>query len=331
MGGRFKMKIKKILITGAAGFIGSHLTEFFVNKGFSVVAFDRYNSNNNFGWLNSSPVKKIELILGDIRDYDSVYQSMKNCDAVIHLAALIGIPYSYFSPLAYVKTNIEGTYNVLESAKNLKLKEIIITSTSETYGSAQYMPINEKHPINSQSPYAASKAAADQISLSFYKSFGLPVKIIRPFNTYGPRQSSRAIIPTIINQCLSTKNNIIKLGNLKPTRDLTYVGDLCEAYFSIFNNKNTIGEVINVGNNSNISIEMLAKKIIKASGKKIAIKKDKLRLRPEKSEVQNLKCDNKKIKKLTKWSPNTSIDKGLKITTNWIKNNKKFYVEDFYL
>ena len=267
------MKKNKILITGAAGFIGSHLTEYLAEKNFQIVAFDRYNPNNEFGWLDKSPIKsKLELILGDIRDYDSVFKAMKNCDGVIHLAALIGIPYSYYSPLAYVKTNIEGTYNVLEAAKNLKIKNLIITSTSETYGSAQYMPMDETHPTASQSPYAASKAAAAQLALSFYKSFNLPVKIIRPFNTYGPRQSSRAIIPTIINQCLDNNKSSLFLGNTKPTRDLTYVEDLCDAYYKVYKNKKVIGEIVNVGNNFKISINELAKKLSKVLEKKLKLK-----------------------------------------------------------
>ena len=229
----------KVLITGATGFIGSHLCEMAIKKGFKVVAFDRYNSNNDLGSLkNSKYLKDMEIILGDIRDYDSVYKSMKNCKIVFHLAALIGIPYSYFSPLAYLKTNVEGTYNVLESAKNLNLRKIIVTSTSEVYSSAQYLPIDEKHPLNAQSPYAASKTAADQLSLSYYKSFNLPITILRPFNTYGPRQSERAVIPRIITQCLSKKNKNLTLGNIKPTRDFNYVSDICESYFHILKTKN---------------------------------------------------------------------------------------------
>ena len=324
------MKKNKILITGAAGFIGSHLTEYFVKKNFHVAAFDRYNTNNQFGWLDNSQIRnKLELILGDIRDYDSVYKSMRNCSGVIHLAALIGIPYSFVSPLAYVKTNIEGTYNVLEAAKNLKIKNLIVTSTSETYGSAQYMPIDEKHPINSQSPYAASKAAADQLALSFHKSFNLPVKIIRPFNTYGPRQSSRAIIPTIINQCLNRNNKNIFLGNVKPTRDFTYVEDLCDAYYKIYKNNKVVGQIINVGTNTKISMNDLAKKIIKIVGKKLKIKTEIKRKRPTLSEVDNLKCNNNKIKKFTKWRPKTSIEKGLIKTIDWIKRNKNYYIKNF--
>ena len=234
---RTKFMKHKIFITGAAGFVGSHLTEKLIKKKYKVVAFDRYNSNNDFGWLNKIRSKnKKNFILGDIRDFDSVYNAMKGCKVVFHLAALIGIPYSYISPVAYLKTNVEGTYNVLEAARRLKIKNVIVTSTSEVYGSAKYLPINENHPINSQSPYAASKAAADQLAMSFYKSFNLPVKIIRPFNIYGPRQSQRAIIPTIINQTLNKSKNIT-LGNVKPTRDFNYVLDVVDAFIKIMNNK----------------------------------------------------------------------------------------------
>ena len=326
------MSKEKILITGAAGFIGSHLCEFFVKRGYDIVAFDRYNSNSQFGWLDLSPYKKrMKCILGDIRDYESVYKSMKNCKTVIHLAALIGIPYSYFSPLAYVKTNIEGTYNILEAAKNLNMKNIIITSTSEVYGSAKYLPIDEDHPINCQSPYAASKSAADQLALSFYKSFKLPVKIIRPFNTYGPRQSSRAIIPSIINQCQRNKNGNIFLGNLYPTRDLSYVEDICEAFFCVFKSKKLIGEVVNVGNNSNTSMKNLALKISKLMNVKIRIKSSKYKIRPKLSEVENLRCNNKKIKKYTKWKPKTRLENGIKKTIEWIKSNRSYYSDTYTL
>ena len=223
-----------ILVTGATGFIGSHLAELLVKKGFSVVAFDRYNSNNDWGWLEKSKYKKdINVILGDIRDYDSVSKAMVGCHSVFHLAALIGIPYSYVSPLAYLRTNVEGTYNVLESAKNLGLDQVLITSTSETYGTAQYIPINEEHPLIGQSPYSASKIAADQLAISYNKSFDMPIKIVRPFNTYGPRQSARAIIPTIISQILKGHSSL-KLGSLKPTRDLTYVEDTCSGFYQIY-------------------------------------------------------------------------------------------------
>lgn len=313
---------KKILITGATGFIGSHLTEFFVKKGFKIVAFDRYNPNSDYGWLKESALSKdIKIILGDVRDYDSVFNAMKGCCAVMHLAALVGIPYSYVSPLAYVKTNIEGTYNILEASKNLKLKNIIITSTSEIYGTPKKIPINELASVNCQSPYAASKAAADQLSLSYFKSFDLPIKLIRPFNTYGPRQSTRAIIPTIISQCLKNKNKLLLLGNLKPTRDLNYVEDVCSAFYEVFKTKKAIGEVLNVGSNNNISIEILAKKIMKIMKVNYQIKKMNLRKRPKNSEVDHLKCDNLKIKKLTKWRSKVKLEPGLKRTINWYLKN----------
>ena len=243
------------------------------------------------------------------------------CSAVMHLAALIGIPYSYISPLAYVKTNIEGTYNVLEASKNLKLKNILITSTSEIYGSPKKLPINELAPVNCQSPYAASKAAADQLALSYYKSYNMPIKLIRPFNTYGPRQSNRAIIPTIISQCIKNKKKKILLGNLKPTRDLNYVEDICHAFFEVFKSKKAVGEVLNVGSNSNISINQLAKKIMKIMEVKYIIKNINLRKRPKNSEVDHLKCDNAKIKKFTKWKSKTKLDDGLKKTIDWYLKN----------
>ncbi len=316
----------KIFITGATGFIGSHLCEMGIKKGYKIVGFDRYNSNNDLGWLKKSKyLNKMEIKLGDIRDYDSVYKSMKGCNIIFHLAALIGIPYSYISPLAYVKTNVEGTYNVLEAAKNLSSKKVIITSTSEVYGSAQHLPMDEEHPLNAQSPYAASKIAADQLSLSYFKSFKLPVTIIRPFNTYGPRQSERAVVPRIITQCLFQKNKNLILGNLKPTRDFNYVTDVCEAYFSIIKNKKAEGQVINVGSKTNISIKNLAKKIIKMTNSKNKIKQNNKIFRPTLSEVQNLKCNNDKLRKYTNWKQSIDLNTGLKKTVKWINENKSKY------
>ena len=289
----------KILITGSSGFIGSHLTEYLVERGYEVVAFDRYNNNNHYGWLEKSKYKKkIEFILGDIRDYDSVNKAMKGCQSVMHLAALIGIPYSYISPTAYIKTNVEGTLNILESAKNLKLKQVIITSTSEVYGTAIKKKLSENDELKAQSPYAASKIAADQLSLSYYRSFGLPVKIIRPFNTFGPRQSARAVIPSIITQALS--KNKIKIGNLNTTRDFLYVEDLCAAYEKILKSKKLLGEVTNVGVDSEISIKNLILKISKILKIKLIPVVEKKRVRPQKSEVLRLKCDSTKIKRKTK-------------------------------
>ena len=323
------MKKNKILITGAAGFIGSHLTEKFIQQGYKVVAFDQYNSLGSRGWLEDSKYKnQIEFVLGDIREYGSVYNAMKDCYAAIHLAALIGIPYSYKSPLAYVRTNVEGTYNLLESAKNLNIKKILITSTSETFGTGKIIPMNEEHPINAQSPYAASKIAADQLALSYHKSFKLPVTIIKPFNTYGPRQSARELIPSIIIQCLN-KNKKIKIGNLKPTRDLTYVGDTCNAFLEIFKT-NLPGEIINIGNNNEISVKELCDKIFMNFSTKIIISQDKRRIRPNKSEVNRLICDNKKILSLTKWKPKTNLENGIKMTIKWLKNNKKNYKSNLY-
>ncbi len=322
---------KKILITGAFGFIGSHLVELFVRKGFEVIAFDRYNSNNNWGWLEHSKFKnEIEVVLGDIRDYDSVSKAIEKCKVVLHLAALIGIPYSYVSPTAYYKTNVEGTLNVLEASKNLNVEQTIITSTSETYGSAQYIPIDEKHPMVAQSPYAASKIAADQLSISYYKAFNLPVKIIRPFNTYGSRQSLRAIIPTIISQSILEKKQI-SVGNISPSRDFLHVNDTCNAFLQIYKNKDLYGKIVNVGSGKEISIKNLIEKIIsKSSSKKIQIKKDKKRVRPKKSEVNRLLADIKLLKDKTNWKQTISINDGLDETIKWYKKNKHFFKDNIY-
>ncbi len=322
----------KILITGAAGFIGSHLTEMMTKKGFRVVAFDRYNSNNDHGWLNNSPYKKdFEVILGDIRDYDSINKAARGCKSVMHLAALVGIPYSYFSPAAYVKTNIEGTYNLLEASKNNRVNNVIITSTSEVYGTPKKIPIKENHQINSQSPYAASKVAADQLALSYFRSYDLPIKIIRPFNTYGPRQSNRAIIPSIINQCLFNKSGNLYLGNLAPTRDLNYVEDVCNAFFEIYKTKKTIGEIINVGSNYNLSVRNLAEEIQKIMKLNYKIKSIEFKKRPKKSEVFHLKCDNSKIKKFTNWKQKVKLRSGLKKTIEWFSKNYDPRKESYYI
>lgn len=320
----------KILITGATGFIGSHLTETSIEKGYEVRAFDRYNPNNNWGWLEGSHYKNdFEIVLGDIRDYDSVNKAMKGCDAVFHLAALIGIPYSYISPLAYIKTNIEGTYNVLESAKALSVNDVLITSTSETYGTAQYVPIDEIHPMVGQSPYSASKIAADQLAISYFRSFDLPVKIVRPFNTYGPRQSARAIIPTIISQILSKQYNI-NLGNLLPTRDLTFVRDTVEAFIEIYRSNYLYGEIVNIGMNEEISMGDLAKIIAQLLDTEIRIFSDVQRVRPEKSEVDRLLCNNSKIYEYTNWKPRYNLHSGLLETIAWMKKNMKFYKTEIY-
>jgi len=320
----------KVLITGAAGFLGSHLTEKLIESGKKVRALMHYDSNNNWGWLENSKYKKeIEFVVGDIRDFDSVYSAMKDVDEVFHLAALIGIPYSYLSPLAYIKTNIEGTYNVMQSAKLLDTKNIIITSTSETYGSAQYIPIDEKHPNVGQSPYSATKIGADNLAISFYRSFGLPIKIVRPFNIYGPRQSARAIIPSIGIQILNDMKEI-KLGNLEATRDLTFVTDTADGFIEISKEPRLNGESTNIGMNQEISIKDLVEKISKITNKKIIIKTDAKRVRPEKSEVNRLVCDNSKIKKYTNWQPKYNLEKGLKETIDWLEDNKKLFKPDIY-
>lgn len=320
----------KVLVTGAEGFIGSHLTEALVEKGYKVKAFVRYNFKNDWGWLERSKyLKDIEIYTGDIRDYDSVYDAMKDVDVVFHLAALIGIPYSYISPLAYIKTNTEGTYNVLEAARKLNIQRVIHTSTSEVYGTAQYVPIDEKHPYNPQSPYAASKAAADHLALSYYRSFDLPVTIIRPFNTFGPRQSARAIIPTIISQILAGKKQI-KLGNLSPTRDLTYVKDTVNGFMTVGLHEKTVGDVYNLGTGREVSIGDLAKKIMDLIGTKVEIITDEKRIRPEKSEVERLLSNPEKAMKLTGWKPQYTLEEGLIETINWIKNNMEYYKVDIY-
>ena len=313
--------MKSVLITGATGFIGSHLCELMIKKNFKVVAFDRYNPNYNLGNLENSKFKKdINFVFGDIRDYDSVNKATKNVDAVIHLAALIGIPYSYFSPMAYIRTNVEGSYNVLESARNNNVGQIIITSTSEVYGSAQYLPMDEKHPLVSQSPYAASKIAADQLSLSYFRSFKTPVKIIRPFNTFGPRQSSRAVIPTIINQCLNEKQ--IRLGNIKPKRDYLYVEDTARAYLEILKNKKFFGKVVNVGSGYDFSIKEITQYVQTIIGTNKKIVTDKKRVRNQNSEVDHLRCDNSFLRKNSKWKKGNNFYDDLTKTINWFKKSK---------
>jgi len=321
---------KKVLVTGAGGFIGSHLTESLVESGYSVKAFVRYNSRNSWGWLEESQHKKeIEIVSGDIRDLDSVKNVLKGCGSVYHLAALVGIPYSYLSPLAYIRTNIDGTYNVLQAALDSNLSDVLITSTSETYGSARYTPIDEKHPVVGQSPYSATKIAADQLAVSYHRSFGLPVKIVRPFNTYGPRQSARAVIPSIITQILSGEKTV-KLGNVHPTRDFTYVKDTAEAFIEISKSDKAMGEIVNVGTNKEISIKDLAQYIIELTDSSIKLGLDKDRIRPEKSEVSRLCCDNSKLTKTTGWSPKYSLKTGLIDTINWIKQNLFKYKPNTY-
>ncbi|UCF65997.1 MAG: GDP-mannose 4,6-dehydratase [bacterium] len=322
--------MKKVLVTGAAGFIGSHLSELFVRKGIHVKAFIRYNSKNSWGWLEESSLKdEMEIVAGDIRDYDMVHAAMKGTDAVFHLAALIGIPYSYVSPLAYIRTNIEGSYNVLQAAKDHALDLVIMTSTSETYGTGQYIPIDENHPMVGQSPYSATKIAADQIALSYFRSFDLPVKIVRPFNTYGPRQSARAIIPTVITQILDGQKEI-RLGNISPTRDLTYVTDTVEGFLEISKSADLFGEITNIGSGREISVENLVRLISELMQTEIDIQSDQERVRPGKSEVERLLCDNSKIMKFTQWSPRIELRAGLLETIEWLKGHQDLYKSELY-
>lgn len=323
---------KKVLVTGAEGFIGSHLTEKLVKLGTDVTALVQYNSFNNWGWIDTfdKNIKdSINVVTGDVREYDGMKRVVKGQDVVFHLAALIAIPYSYLSPMAYVKTNIEGTTNVLEACREYEVEKIVHTSTSETYGTALYVPIDEKHPMQGQSPYSASKIGADKMAESFYRSFDLPVATIRPFNTYGPRQSARAVIPTIISQILSGKTEI-KLGSLIPTRDFNYVKDTAEAFIRIAESDKTVGKVLNVGSNHEISIGDLAKKIIDILGKDVEIICDEERLRPQNSEVNRLWADNTEIKELTEWRPIYSLEDGLNETAEWIKDNMKYFKTDIY-
>ncbi|GAB6149070.1 MULTISPECIES: NAD-dependent 4,6-dehydratase LegB [Clostridium] len=324
---------KKVLVTGAEGFIGSHLTERLVELGADVTALVQYNSFNNWGWIDTfdKNVKdNIKVITGDVREYDNVKRMVSGQEVIMHLAALIAIPYSYLSPMAYVRTNVEGTTNILEACRDEEnIEKIVHTSTSETYGTALYVPIDEKHPMQGQSPYSASKIGADKMAESFYRSFNLPIATIRPFNTYGPRQSARAVIPTIISQILAGKREI-KLGSLTPTRDFNYVKDTAEAFVKIAESEKTIGEVINAGSNYEISIGDTAKKIIDLIGHDVKILCDEERIRPEKSEVNRLWADNTKIKNLTDWTPKYSIDEGLKETIEWIKNNMQYFKTDIY-
>ncbi len=321
---------KKVLVTGAGGFIGSHLVEALVKEGAQVKAFIHYNSNNHWGWLEESPVKdQIEIISGDIRDYDSVEQAIKGCQEVFHLAALIGIPYSYVSPIAYVRTNVEGTYNVVQAALKNNVGNVMVTSTSETYGSAQTVPIDEFHPAVGQSPYAATKIGADQLALSYHKSFGLPVKVVRPFNTFGPRQSARAIIPTVITQILSGMKTL-ELGDLTPTRDFTYVKDTAAGMIAISKCGVLSGEATNIGMNTEISIGDLVTMISKIIGQEIEIKQSEQRVRPEKSEVRRLVCDNSKLTKASGWAPSYTFEMALRETIEWFKTRHTQYKPNVY-
>lgn len=323
---------EKILVTGADGFIGSHLTEELVKQGFDVKAFSLYNSFNTWGWLDTLPqdiMENVEVFTGDVRDPNGVREAMKGTDAVFHLAALIAIPFSYHSPDAYVDTNIKGTLNVLQAAKQLDLDKVLITSTSEVYGTAQYVPIDESHPYQGQSPYSATKIGADRLAESFYRSFGLPVVIVRPFNTYGPRQSARAVIPTIITQLLAGKEEI-RLGSLTPTRDFNFVKDTAQGFIEIYRSDKTVGEEINIATQNEISIGELAEELIKQINPQAKIVCDEERLRPEKSEVNRLLGSNEKIKMLTDWEPRFTFEEGLAQTIDFFRDNLEKYKVDIY-
>lgn len=324
--------MKKVLVTGADGFIGSHLVEQLMEKGYTVKAFVFYNSFNSWGWLDNLPknkLKEIEIFSGDIRDPNGVREAAKGIDIIYHLAALIAIPFSYHSPDSYVDTNIKGTLNVLQAARDLETSRILITSTSEVYGTAQYVPIDEEHPFQGQSPYSATKIGADRLAESFYRSFNMPITIVRPFNTYGPRQSARAVIPTIITQLLSGKEEI-KLGSLTPTRDFNYVKDTVKGFISIAESDRTVGEEVNIATQNEISIGQLAEELIRQINPSAKILCDEQRLRPEKSEVNRLLGSNKKIMNLTSWKPAYSLSQGLEETIEWMKKNLDNYKADIY-
>ncbi len=324
--------MSRVLITGSEGFIGSHLTELLVRKGMDVRAFVYYNSFNTWGWLDALPreiMDHVEVFPGDIRDPHGVKEAMKGCSAVFHLAALIAIPFSYHSPDAYVDTNIKGTLNILQAARELNTDRVLVTSTSEVYGTAQYVPIDEKHPFQGQSPYSATKIGADRLAESFYRSFDLPVTIVRPFNTYGPRQSARAVIPTIITQLLAGRESI-KLGALSPTRDFNYVKDTVNGFFEIYKSGRTIGEEINIATQQEISIGQIAGELIRQINPKAEIVCEEERLRPGKSEVNRLLGANKKIMDLTGWRPLYTLQEGLKETIEFFENNLERYKVDIY-
>lgn len=322
----------KVLVTGADGFIGSHLVEELVKKGYQVRAFVLYNSFNTWGWLDTldkSIMNHVEIFQGDIRDPHGVKTAMQGVDAVFHLAALIAIPFSYHSPDAYVDTNIKGTLNVLQAARELGNIRTLVTSTSEVYGTAQYVPIDEKHPYQGQSPYSATKIGADRLAESFYRSFELPVTIVRPFNTYGPRQSARAVIPTIITQLLSGYEEI-KLGSLTPTRDFNYVKDTANGFIAMYESDKTIGQEINIATQREISIGQLAEELIRQINPQARIVCDEQRKRPVKSEVNRLLGANEKIRQLTDWQPQYTFERGLAETIEFFRNNLDKYKADIY-
>ncbi|MDF2944242.1 MAG: NAD-dependent dehydratase [Herbinix sp.] len=326
------MSEKNVLVTGADGFIGSHLVEKLLVEGYKVKAFVCYNSFNSWGWLDKLPkeqLDRIEIFSGDVRDPYAVRMALKGVDAVMHLAALIAIPYSYYAPDAYVDTNVKGTLNVLNAARDSGNVRVLVTSTSEVYGTAQYVPIDEKHPFQGQSPYSATKIGADRLAESYYRSFNLPVTIVRPFNTYGPRQSARAVIPTIIMQLLGGKEEI-KLGSLSPTRDFNYVKDTVSGFIEILKSDMTIGHEINIATQKEISIGSLADELIRQINPNAKIISDENRLRPSNSEVERLLGSNEKIKSLTNWTPQYTFEQGISETIQWMRENISQYKTDIY-
>jgi NAD dependent epimerase/dehydratase len=310
----------KVLVTGADGFIGSHLTEALLKEGYKVRALSQYNSFNYWGWLEDiNPSSNLEIVCGDVRDPNFCREISKDIDVIFHLAALIAIPYSYIAPESYIETNVKGTLNICQAAKDNGVKRILVTSTSEVYGTAQYVPIDEKHPLQPQSPYSASKIGADAIAMSFYNAFELPLTIVRPFNTYGPRQSARAVIPTIITQIASGVKEV-KLGDTSPTRDFNYVEDICRGFILLSQCDKAIGETVNIGSNYEISIKETVELIKDIMHSDVKLITDEQRIRPEKSEVFRLWCDNRKMKALTGYEPKYSIKEGLEKTVEWFTN-----------
>ncbi|MCQ8182074.1 NAD-dependent 4,6-dehydratase LegB [Methylomonas sp. SURF-1] len=324
--------MKKVLVTGADGFIGSHLTEMLAARGCEVRALAQYNSFNSWGWLDDAACKHdIEVVCGDVRDPAFCRSICQGVDTVFHLAALIAIPYSYVAPDSYVDTNIRGTLNICQAARDAGVGRVIHTSTSEVYGTAQYVPIDEKHPLQPQSPYSASKIAADAMAMSFFNAFNLPLTIARPFNTYGPRQSARAVIPTIISQIAAGKKQI-QLGDVTPTRDFNYVEDTCRGFIALAESDRTIGETVNIGSNFEISVGDTLNLIKAIMASDVEFLVDEQRLRPEKSEVNRLWCDNSKIRALTGFNPEVSLEEGLRLTVDWFcrPENLKKYKTDIY-
>ena len=315
----------RTLVTGAGGFIGSHLVEACCARGDDVTAFVHYNARHDLGWLTDSPLlSSLRVVRGDVRDYDAVQRAVRSQDRVFHLAALIGIPYSYESPLAYIRTNVEGPYHILEAARTLGIARTLVSSTSETYGSAQYVPIDERHPLVGQSPYSASKIAADQLAVSYFRSFELPVALVRPFHTYGPRQSTRAVIPTIISQLLRGERTL-RLGSTTPTRDLTFVTDTVEGFLAIADSDDCLGVATNIGMGEETSVGDLAQLIARLIGVQAEIVSDAERVRPSASEVDRLLADNSRVRRLTDWAPKYTLESGLRETIGWFERNLDQY------